>query len=277
MSRIVARRRAVRRACLRLLVVVALHFGPFAAPGVALGSGYDSSYAGESAFVELGPGQTNEFQVFFANTGTITWTRGSATQVDEADRIVETDLDGGLIREYPLPEGMGSEEILRLALDPSGQVVIWATGYHELPLDALPPSIDLRSLTEAKERSGRGILSPIGLRYIGELNGPTAGRLVTRDGSRVTEFAARGYFGSARPIGFDRTGHLYFVVEDLFETGPIRVEASIRRYSPAGQMTGAARLPVDDYVVSPRRAIDVTADAVVHVMVPARDGLNITA
>src|SRR3989449_9209501 len=47
-------------------------------------SGYDSAYAGESAFVNISPGQTQSFQVFFANTGTTTWSRGTSTQVDLA-------------------------------------------------------------------------------------------------------------------------------------------------------------------------------------------------
>jgi hypothetical protein len=47
-------------------------------------SGYDSAYAGESAFVFISPGQTQNFQVFFANTGTTTWSRGTNTQVDLA-------------------------------------------------------------------------------------------------------------------------------------------------------------------------------------------------
>jgi hypothetical protein len=50
----------------------------------AAAAGYDSSYAGESAFVSLAPGQSNEFQVFFANTGTTTWTVGSSSEVDLA-------------------------------------------------------------------------------------------------------------------------------------------------------------------------------------------------
>src|SRR2546430_9338540 len=47
-------------------------------------SGYDSAYAGESAFVNISPGQTQNFQVFFANAGTTTWSRGTGTQVDIA-------------------------------------------------------------------------------------------------------------------------------------------------------------------------------------------------
>jgi hypothetical protein len=46
--------------------------------------GYDSAYAGESAFVNITAGQTQNFQVFFANTGTTAWQRGTGTQVDLA-------------------------------------------------------------------------------------------------------------------------------------------------------------------------------------------------
>src|SRR2546430_16339765 len=55
----------------------------YAIPAAAA-AGFDSAYAGESAFVALAPGQSNEFQVFFANTGTTTWTRGTGSQVDLA-------------------------------------------------------------------------------------------------------------------------------------------------------------------------------------------------
>ena len=54
-----------------------------AAPASAAG-GFDSAYAGESAFLTLNPGQGGTFTVFFANTGTNAWTKGTATQVDLA-------------------------------------------------------------------------------------------------------------------------------------------------------------------------------------------------
>ena len=47
-------------------------------------TGYDSAYAGESAFVNIVGGQTQNFQVFFANTGTTSWVKGTGTQVDLA-------------------------------------------------------------------------------------------------------------------------------------------------------------------------------------------------
>jgi hypothetical protein len=55
-----------------------------AVPAAAAVPGYDSAYAGESAFVNITAGQTQNFQVFFANTGTTAWTRGTGTQVDLA-------------------------------------------------------------------------------------------------------------------------------------------------------------------------------------------------
>jgi hypothetical protein len=62
---------------------LALSMVAMAVPASAV-TGYDSAYAGESAFVNISPGQTLNFQVFFANTGTTTWSRGTGTQVDLA-------------------------------------------------------------------------------------------------------------------------------------------------------------------------------------------------
>ena len=47
-------------------------------------SGFDASYAGESAFLTLDQGDRGTFTVFFANTGSTTWVRGTSTQVDLA-------------------------------------------------------------------------------------------------------------------------------------------------------------------------------------------------
>jgi hypothetical protein len=48
----------------------------------ALAPGFDSSYTGETAFLNIIPGQTGQFQVFFMNTGQTTWRRGTSTQVN---------------------------------------------------------------------------------------------------------------------------------------------------------------------------------------------------
>jgi len=68
---------------LRLFALVALYLAYAPTPALAV-AGYDSAYSGESAFVTISPGQTLQFQVFFSNTGTLTWTKGGDTQVDLA-------------------------------------------------------------------------------------------------------------------------------------------------------------------------------------------------
>jgi hypothetical protein len=45
-------------------------------------TGFDSSYAGESAFLNVGPGAGAMFQVFFMNTGATSWRKGTASQVN---------------------------------------------------------------------------------------------------------------------------------------------------------------------------------------------------
>jgi len=67
----------------RILALVALCLAYAPTPALAV-TGYDSAYSGESAFVNIQPGETQSFQVFFSNTGTLTWTKGGDTQVDLA-------------------------------------------------------------------------------------------------------------------------------------------------------------------------------------------------
>lgn len=55
---------------------------PVASPASA--AAFDSAFAGESAFLTLGPGQSGTFTVFFQNTGTMAWVRGTDAQVDLA-------------------------------------------------------------------------------------------------------------------------------------------------------------------------------------------------
>lgn len=64
-----------------VLVVGTMYVQP--AP-VFAADGFDAQFEGESAFLTLRPGSTGSFTVFFRNTGTSTWVRGSATQVDLA-------------------------------------------------------------------------------------------------------------------------------------------------------------------------------------------------
>ena len=66
--------------CLALLILIGLVL--LAAPVRAAVPGFDSAYAGESAFLTIGPGMSGQFQVFFTNTGSTTWRKGTTSQVN---------------------------------------------------------------------------------------------------------------------------------------------------------------------------------------------------
>src|SRR5256886_7557616 len=68
---------------IRVFALVALCLAYAPTPALAV-TGYGSANSGESAVVTISPGQTLQFQVFFSNTGTLTWTKGGDTQVDLA-------------------------------------------------------------------------------------------------------------------------------------------------------------------------------------------------
>src|SRR6266542_5502881 len=55
-----------------------------AAPAPAAAAAYDSSYQFESAFLSLNAGDSGTFSVFFANTGTTSWVKGTSSQVNLA-------------------------------------------------------------------------------------------------------------------------------------------------------------------------------------------------
>jgi hypothetical protein len=73
---------------LRILALVAFVLAFMPAPAVAV-TGFDSAYSGESAFVTIRQGESASFQVFFMNTGTVAWTKGSDTQVDLAQCLAD--------------------------------------------------------------------------------------------------------------------------------------------------------------------------------------------
>ena len=64
-----------------LLALCSLLASPAAAAPPQAPPGYDAAYAGESVFLTLHRGDTGQFQVFFLNTGSVSWTRGAATEV----------------------------------------------------------------------------------------------------------------------------------------------------------------------------------------------------
>jgi hypothetical protein len=70
---------------MRLLVlgfVVAIFVCSIPGAPAQAAAAFESEWVGESAFLTAMPGQTYEFTVFFANTGSSVWIRGTTSQVN---------------------------------------------------------------------------------------------------------------------------------------------------------------------------------------------------
>src|SRR5207237_9315 len=65
------------------IIALVLTLGPSSGQASAV-VGYDSEYAGESAFLNIAPGPPQPFQVFFKNTGTATCQKNPASKVNLA-------------------------------------------------------------------------------------------------------------------------------------------------------------------------------------------------
>jgi len=74
----------MRRLAIALTAALLAVFNLQPQSAVAAVPGYDSDYAGESAFVTIAPGTPQSFTVFFMNTGTTPWRKGSPSQVNLA-------------------------------------------------------------------------------------------------------------------------------------------------------------------------------------------------
>ncbi|MFL5802231.1 MAG: pre-peptidase C-terminal domain-containing protein [Roseiflexaceae bacterium] len=197
--------------------------------------------------------------------------------LDDDNRVLRVSLAGKPVQEYKLPPGLASHQVYRMVSGPKGKVSLWTANYHVFDLEQLPATVDLEAGAKKKDRHGRGIQSPSGDQWIGEAGDLFSGQLVTSDGKKTVAIHTRGQFGSMRLLGFDRsTSQLYTSVEDLYDkAGRLGVELSMQRYHSNGQLTGAARIPVETFVISPYRPVEVTDNGALYVMVPAKDGTTI--
>ena len=167
---------------------VALLFVAVATP-VAAADGFDSDYAGESAFLTLAPGESGVLSVFFANTGTTAWLLGTATQVDltacledkltcDAQDPQDAALNGGWrsatrytthVQSAVSPGQVGTFTYsVRVPVGAAagthrlnGTLVVSATGqhlrdqgyYHDVTVTAPPPDTTPPSMTAAEATS----------------------------------------------------------------------------------------------------------------------------
>jgi hypothetical protein len=217
----------------------------------------------------------------------------------DANEVTEISYKGELVRTTPLPSGMGTNDVLRLSGTRGRSIELWAGNYHVMALEADVPRVQTdrlqrdEPLDEAVEspapaplppwtaraatlvRDGRGVAGPDGRNWMTEFTGET-GRIVTSDGEVDIPIVVKATLGSARIAGLDKAGQIYVVVEDVLASGSRSVvEVTVQRYDPAGQLTGVARLPFEEFVAQPARPVEVQPDGSVYVLVPRADATTV--
>lgn len=200
---------------------------------------------------------------------------GALFVLDDSNHVFKVSITGAVQREYKLPDGLASHQVYRL-ISYGGRVRIWAENYHDFDLEALPASVDLEASLKATKQVGPGIASPDGRRWVGEFAGLTEGVLKDLGSGQEIRVKAYGVFGSARLVGFDQSGNLFVLVEDLYdEKGNIGVETTLRKYAPDGSLVGVARLPNEQFAMEPKRPAEVTPDGSVYILVPTRRSAHV--
>ncbi len=192
--------------------------------------------------------------------------------LDDSNRVIVLDSSGTLDRKISLPPRLPTNEVYRLVQDANGTIQVWADGYQQFPLSALPQNLDVRAVAENEAIGNRGVTSPTGKKWAGALISPLGAAFFIGGGATRVPISTHGLFGDARLAGFDAAGDAFVVVDDLFDNAPrmpeTGLEMSVRRYDSAGQMTGAARIPFERFVLSPRRVVEPAPDGSAYVLVP---------
>lgn len=181
--------------------------------------------------------------------------------------VFEVGLDGKLIEEHPLPNGLGSMSVHRLTIS-DGEIVLWTENYAEISLDAKAEFAE-KEFSKSKDR---GVQNIDGKKLYGEAGDFKSGHIKSQDGSVNIDILTEQAFGSVSIIGFDAESNIYALVEELADPSPvIATEVTLRRYDKKGQMTGVVAFP--DFVKFPAKPAEVTEAGDAYLLVPTEDAV----
>jgi len=190
--------------------------------------------------------------------------------LDSDAKVYEFTADGKVVNEYSLPQDLGSNSIIRLANN-NDKVVLWTSGYYELPLENISKNADFQSM---KDRIALGVKEQNNeISVIGEYVDYKRGRITSPDGSINIEIETDQAFGSATILKIDEK-HVYVLVEELADPSPVIItEVTLRQYGYSGKLTGVIRLP--DMDAFPVRPVEITENGDIYLLVNLRDAVNV--
>jgi hypothetical protein len=94
-------------------------------------------------------------------------------------------------------------------------------------------------------------------------------------GAKEVEVRVANHLGGLRVLDVAQDGSVTLKTEEVVTDGVVKVDATLRRYSPAGKLLGLARLPLAEEYTHVESNVAVARNGTSFVLVPLRDRVEI--
>ncbi|MHB9054523.1 MAG: hypothetical protein ACYC5F_11175 [Thermoleophilia bacterium] len=188
--------------------------------------------------------------------------------------VVVVDKTGTVVSRVDLPDNLADlSRALRIGRGGELLALEAGTWIHQL-CDPSGASLSLSAMAQRQTEIALQYGEPFTLAAPG---GQVKQTVTASKTGEQYEFAIPGGIGGVSPLGCDRAGNYYFVVDTVSgEAGaPISVDRRVVKLDQALKPLGFAKVDLSNSVVTSTRTLDVSADGDLYVMTAASDGVHI--
>jgi len=181
--------------------------------------------------------------------------------------VYRIDSQGSVLAEYALPDTLKHFEVKGLSVTKSGNVCITNDRYAEY---------ELNNNTNTAVKTSNGRTSPYRDKvWKLQMMNDKKMHLRSLDGTVDNVLDINAVSAGAEIVGTDNAGNTYIVVGDMADTSLVIVELTLRKFDKNGNQVGVVRLPLEQSIFYPKKAIDVKGNGDVYYMSVESDGVKI--
>lgn len=181
--------------------------------------------------------------------------------------IYRIDSQGLVLAEYALPDSLKYYEVKGLSVNRSGNVCITNDIYEEY---------ELNNNTNTAVKTSNGRTSPYSVKvWKPQMMNDKKMHLRSLDGTVDNVLSINAVSAGAEIVGTDNVGNTYIVVGDMADTSLVIVELTLRKFDKNGNQIGVVKLPLEQSVFYPKKAIDVQGNGNVYYMSVESEGIKI--
>lgn len=194
--------------------------------------------------------------------------------LDEASqppKVVHMALDGKILNDYELPEGLHLDDGLSgIDLGEGDQILVEREGGSKLTrFITSDGKVDPRPL-EGYVYDGKVYMArPADLRLENTANG-----LITAGGIHI-DVAVANDLGGLRILGRHTDGSFFVIVEEIVVDTALHVDQTVRHYSLSGELLGLARVPLAEQYTTVSHGLVVGSNGEVYVLITKPDRVEV--